>query len=339
MNALMNKLQVKHRSQSGFTLIELMVSVAILGVLLAMLAPMLSWAMTFIDAANRNEVTLNNRKLADGLLNYARTSNKGRLPPSAANYAIYNPSASNPRLIEALRNTGVPVSEILGDKAVTQNRRIYQVVRDQVHEEPLYFNTGPRLKLQYDFGVVYMSELKRGGANPTLPGASDQMTPTNYLTWEPEYPDYGAIAFSSLPLQKEMLRITLARLNRLTDKLQSEYHARLRYTAASATTNLFPAPYNPHTPTAGAVGSMGCREGWYDLSVVGGAEILDQLGLNRDEYSTTAWGGKIAYCRDYTTNPASAPNEPPYFAALRIHRTTWATGHPTLPDDAAIISF
>lgn len=342
IGAWMNKLRRNRHVQSGFTLIELVVSVAILGVLLAMLAPMLSWAMTFIEAANRNEVTLNNRKLADGLLSYARASNGGRLPASATNGSIrhdlYNTSTSPATLVEALRNTGVPVSEILGDKAVNQNRRVYQVVRNLEHTEPLYFTTGPGMVLRYDFGVIYMTELKRNSAaTGNSYGASPELTSTNRLTWEPVYPDYGAIAFSSLPLQKEMLRMTLARINRLTDRLQSEYHARLRYTAAAATTNLFPA--NTAFQLAGATPAMnmGCRDGWYDLSAVN-VDILEQIGLNKDEYSRTAWGGQIAYCRDYVSNTASAPDEPPHYAAIRIHRETWATGTPGAGNEA-IISF
>ena len=342
MSSLINKLQVKHRTESGFTLIELMLSVAILGILLAMLAPMLSWAMTFIEAANRNEVTLNNRKLSDGLLNYARSHNGGRLPATATNgdiqYDLYNTASPPTSLVEALRNTGVPVSEILGDKSVVQNRRIYQVVRNLEHTEPLYFNTGPGMVLRYDFGVIYMSELKRNNTSAGgSAGASTAMTDSNYATWEPESPDYGAISFSSIPLQKEMLRITLARINRLTDRLQSEYHARLRYTAAAATTNLFPT--NTAFTLAGAApaSNMYCRDGWYDLSAAN-VDILAQIGLNKDEYSKTAWGGQIAYCRDYVSNTASAPNEPPHFAAIRIHRQTWQTGAPSSGYEA-IISF
>ena len=61
------------KRQAGFTLIELMVVIAIFGVILYISGPLINSAFMFYEAAKRNEVVYDNQEIAGALLSFART--------------------------------------------------------------------------------------------------------------------------------------------------------------------------------------------------------------------------------------------------------------------------
>lgn len=340
---ILNRRTMLRRSK-GFSLIELTIAVALLGVIFAITGPAISSALTMIEGAKRDETTLNNQKLAAGMMSYARNSNGGRLPlpytGGNIRSGLYNPadtSAAGQALSMELRNTGVPLNAINNDGAVVENVKVYQVVRGLPYTMPMYFTTGASVNLVYDVGSITQTQCPRGQSCNTgaVPGASSQMNPSNVATWEAEAPDYGAVIFSTLSEQKSMLRLTTARINRLVDKLSSEFYTRMRLAAANSTQNFYPAPNNAGAPNLSgrnpaAAGSFGCHDGWYDLSAIN-VNVLQQVGLDREEFGVTAWGGRIEYCRDYepTATGIATAGTAPHYAALRFNRNLSNAANPT----------
>src|SRR5690606_20737680 len=111
---------------------------------------------------------------------------------------------------------------------------------------------------------------------------SGAFTISNVTSWVPDGRDYGAVSFSTLSEQKQMLRQTAGRINRLSDKLTSEFYTRLRLAAANSTDNYFPKPTNGGAPILAGynpVVNMGCHDGWYRLSA-SNVNILEQIGLD-----------------------------------------------------------
>ncbi|EPG8943988.1 type II secretion system protein [Pseudomonas aeruginosa] len=332
---------MNRKRQAGFTLIELMVVIAIFGVILYISGPLINSAFTFYEAAKRNEVVYDNQEIAGALLSFARNSNGGRLPApytgGSVNSGIYNPAdvtATGTALTSELRNSGVPVSQINTDSTATKNVKVYRRVAGLTYNVPMYFVTGSQVSLTYDVGALVQTECGQSAAcNTGTPGDSAALTAANIGTWVESGADYGAVVFSTLPAQKDMLASTTGRLNRLADRLSSEFYTRQRLAAANSTTNFFPLPTN-----AGAlnyagrnpVTNMGCHNGWYPLnsSLV---NILAQIGLDQAEYGVTAWGGSIEYCQDYdpTAVGTGTANVPPHYAALRVNKNLSAAAAPT----------
>ncbi|ALN21996.1 hypothetical protein DW68_025285 (plasmid) [Ectopseudomonas mendocina S5.2] len=339
----------KHSSR-GFTLIELLIAVAVFGVLIVAITPFISMGFQYRELAKRDEHTLNMQKIAGGIMNYARTSNGGRLPApyTGGSYksTIYNSgdtSAAGQALSMELRNTGVPVNAINDDNSAVQNVRVYQRVSGLTQAIPFYFSTGTNVTLTYDVGALVQTKCPLSGAcNTAIPGDSPTMTAANVTTWAPAGEDYGGIVFSTLPEQKAMLRQTTGRLNRLADKLASEFYTRLRLAAANSTNNFFPLPNNAGAPSyvgRNPVVNMGCHNGWYRLSDAN-VNVLAQIGLDPSEFGVTAWGGAIEYCQDYepTASGTSTANTAPHYAALRINRSVSLGAAPTgvLANDVVI---
>ncbi|MCF6783437.1 type II secretion system protein [Stutzerimonas stutzeri] len=335
-------------SQQGFTLIELMITVSILGAIFAITGPIISSAFTMMEGAKRDEVLLNNQKLAAGMMSYARNSNGGRLPPhytgNGIRYGLYNPEGNADLSLE-LRNTGVPVNAINTDGSALENVKVYQVVSDLDYVMPFYGTTGAPVTLRYDVGSITQTLCaKSGSCNTGKPGASAVMSKANnnVASWMPTPPDYGAVVFSTLPEQKEMLRLTVARVNRLSDRLTSEFYTRMRLASADSTSNFYPAPSNSGAPNLSGRNpgtNMGCHDGWYTLSATN-VNVLAQMGMDRSEYGVTAWGGPIAYCRDYEPGAASTVNagKAPHYSALRLARNlSSAADTASLPENQVVI--
>ncbi|MDU4254442.1 type II secretion system protein [Pseudomonas sp.] len=338
------------RAQQGFTLIELMITTVILGALFVAIGPGISSALTMMEAAKRDEVIVNNQKLASGMMAFARNSNGGRLPApytgSGVASGLYNPadaSAAGLSLSMELRNSGVPVNDINTDGAVIDNVKVYQRVAGLTYTVPLYFTTGTPVVLTYDVGAITQTACALNNAcNTGVPGASTALTAANVTTWGPTYPDYGAVVFSTLPEQKNMLQLTVGRLNRLSDRLASEFYTRMRLAAANSTQNFYPLPTNGGAPNLAGmnpVANMGCHNGWYRLSAAN-VNILTQLGLDQSEYGVTAWGGAIDYCRDYepTATSSATADTPPHYAALRFNRniSSGAVSTGTVANDVVV---
>lgn len=316
--------------QGGFSLIELVIAVAILGVIFAITGPAINSALTMMENAKRDEVVLSNQKLSAGMMAFARNSNGGRLPAPYTGTGVfsglYNPadvSVAGKALSLELRNTGVPVNAINSDSAAVENVKVYRRVAGLTYAMPFYFTTGTLVTLTYDVGsIVQTSCFKAGACNSGIPGASVAMTAANVTTWVPTLPDYGAVMFSTLPEQKSMLRLTAGRINKLADRLSSEFFTRMRLAAANSAQNFYPRPTNggaPNLAGANPATNMGCHDGWYRLNAVN-VNVLIQLGLDPAEFGVTAWGGAIDFCRDYEPSGATA-NTPPHYAALRFNRT------------------
>lgn len=317
--------------QRGFSLIELLIAVLVLGVIAVLAGPAFSFLASAQKQAWAERQRVVNQKIVNGLLAYAqtRTPRRGELPApytqGSFRSAVVDPddTAAGPREVTlALVRAGVAPSEIADDGSAAANVRVYQRVDGLKSSVPLYLHSGPAAELTYQFGAVYITRCPRADAcNGTLPGASSALNDTNYATWDVQGTDAAAVFVSSLPLQKDMLAVTARRLDTLRDSLLQYVRAKQLAAAATDTTNWYPAP-SAAPSLAGATPNtnQGCRDGWYDLSAAN-VDVLPQVGLSREEFGTTSWGGAIHYCRDFDPTGTKAPNAPPQWAALRVHKS------------------
>ncbi|KKN80583.1 hypothetical protein LCGC14_0328020 [marine sediment metagenome] len=351
----MKMMQQRHKS-NGFTLIELIISVVILGILIAAVAPLVSSAFMFMEAAKKDENEITNRNLANAMIDFSRTRTgvmKSRLPDPVNTSApivagLFNEASTNSESIALgvlLKSTGVGPNQINFDNAVVQNARVYQRVSDLTFNMPLYVTTGPSMRLTYDYAVVYSTRCgaatacytSASSSNP--PGDSPVLNSGNYSSWKTVGSDYGAVAFSSLSEQKNLLRITAGRLNMLTERFNVDFHNKVRLSSADSATNFFPTNNGGlDLGNTNPVANMGCRDGWYTLSAAN-VDVLTQLGLDKSEYGVTPWGGIISYCRDYDPAGTGTHNSPPHYGALRINKGTTSLGVPAVISDAAILTF
>jgi len=334
------------KRQHGFTLVELLIVVMVIGLVTILLAPTFNSLMTAQQSAYYEKHRLNNQLIAAALLSYTANSTQyGRLPApytgSGYTKTIYNPgdgSAAGIALTQALTQSGINPIEINDDGTTSQKVRVYQLVQGLTQQVPLYFQSGPLTTVTYDFGAIYLTACPKGTStcNPTaatgVPGSSAAaLSAANYSTWSPTGTDDRAYFVSSLPVQKQMLATTVQRLEKVRDTLLAYLRAQQVTAAGGDTTNWY-----PNQAGAAAAGSLsgatpgtnqGCRDGWYDLSNAG-VSVLPALGLSAQEYGVTAWGGPIQYCRDYDPTGTKAANAAPHYAAIRILANVSAGGAP-----------
>ncbi len=344
--------------QRGFTLVELLITVIVIGVLTVFLAPLFNSLVTAQRTAYSEKHQLNNQLIGTALMTYAANSTQfGRLPAaytgSGFTKTIFNPgdvSAGGIALSQALTQSGVNPAEINDDATASKKVRVYQVVQGLTQAVPLYFQSGPLVTLTYDFGAVYLTACPKATAscNPTVatgvPGSSLAMTSGNFTTWAPAGTDGAAHFISSLPIQKQMLATTVQRLDRVRDALISLLRTNQVTAGGGDTTNWF--PNQAGAAAAGSQGgkapgtNQGCRDGWYDLSS-GTVSVLPAVGLSAQEYGVTAWGGSVEYCRDYDPMASGAPNAPPHFAAIRILANVSGGGAPdaAVPGNNIVLTF
>lgn len=333
----------------GYTLVELVVVVMVLGLMLIFMAPFLSEALASMRKANFEKQKMNNLLIVAAMDNYTlKSTSDGRLPApyTGTGYTktIYNPAdatAAGLALAQALRKTQISPSEINDDGTVGAKVRVYQLAASLTKQMPLYTRSGPLVTITFDYGAIYMTDCTKATAtcNPTaatgIPGASAVLTTANYTTWTTTAPDGDPAFVSSEPIQEQMLANTVQRLDKVRDTLLGYLRAQQVTAAAGDTTNWY-----PNEAGVSAAGSLtganpatnqGCRDGWYDLSSAG-VSVLAAIGLARDEFGTTAWGGRIEYCRDYDPTASQAENAPPHNAAIRINATVSGGAAP----DAAV---
>src|SRR3990167_3756052 len=74
-----NRCNVRKNSQ-GFTLIELMITVVIFGVIMVAIGPFLSQLMQLRTMENRDRNSLAVQRVSSALTNFSRNTNNGRLP-------------------------------------------------------------------------------------------------------------------------------------------------------------------------------------------------------------------------------------------------------------------
>ncbi|WP_207002648.1 type II secretion system protein [Trinickia mobilis] len=315
-------------TQKGFTLVEVIIVVAILGIVLRIIGPIIGQGLGLGQRAYLDSQTLANQTIASVLLDSARTqSTLGQLPaPYSGNgyvSAVFNPT--NSTLASAFQQAALSINQINDDGTNAQNVRVYQQASGLTMQMPMYFRSGPLITLTYQVGAVYSTTcaLVGSGCNPSgngIPGFSSTLTAANAATWTPTLPDFGAQIFSTLQLQKSMLQTTVSRIDDVRNAFQNYFRERERLAAADDTTNWYPAPNGPGAPNlAGGnpASNQGCYDGWYNLSDAT-VNVLAQVGLDQARYGTTQWGATIQYCRDY--NPlATGPNSIPHYGALRIN--------------------
>jgi prepilin-type N-terminal cleavage/methylation domain-containing protein len=341
-------------TQQGFTLLELVIAVTLLGLISISMAPVFKMFLAAKSQTYTENQAAINTRLSQGLLAHAReVSQLGQLPApytqaaSRLYNAPYNPAdVSDTAVGPYLVQTRVASQEINDDNTAAARVRVYQRLAGLTQDVPLYFQSGPAVRLTYDFGALYSTNCPRANTSPScnvnpalgIPGASPVLTAANYLTWKTVSPDYPAVVFSTLQLQKDMLRLTATRLDKVRDGFASYFRAKVMSASASDSTNWYPKPSSgtPNMATLLPLTNQGCRDGWYDLS---STDILTQIGLSTAELGKTAWGGTVEYCRDYDPAGTGAANSPPHFAALRINKNVSAGGAPDaiLPANGNIV--
>lgn len=341
----------KQKSQAGFSLVELMIGVAVIGVLSILMAPLVRSGVLAMEHAYDQRHRLNNQLIGNALLSFAATSGGGRLPEpyTAGTYrnAVYDPSdasADGVALSTALSQTGINLVEINDDGKAVANVRVYQLVQDLNTDIPLYFQSGPQVRLTYDFGAVYLTECSRNAAcNTGIPGSTGTaLSSSNFTSWTTSGTDGEPFYISSLPLQKMMLATTVQRLEKVRDAALGYLRTQQLTASGSDKTNWYPNQLGeslPGSATGAAPGSnQGCRDGWYNLDDTANL-ILTTIGLSHQEYGKTAWGGTIQYCRDYDPTDSQMPDEPPHYAALRMNKAVSLGIAPGAPGDNIVISF
>ncbi len=346
-----NSMKKSKKTQTGFTLVELVITAAVLSILLLILAPLGAAMMSSQQLAYIEKHKLYNRYIADALLSYARnTSPLGMLPsPYSGNgyqQTVYNPfdtSATGIALAQALSEQGLPPAEINDDGTTGANVRVYQLVPNLNFQMPLFVQSGPMATLTYQFGALYLTQCMKSdtSCNPlpatAIPGSSIAMTASNYVTWASSGSDTPAVMLSSLPVQKEMLMTTAQRLDKLRDAFLSHFRVAQMTAAAGDATNFYPSAA---TSQAGQVSAsnQGCHDGWYSLA---SSDVLPKIGLAASEYGSTAWGGAVEFCRDYDPLGSKVADAPPHSAALRIRASVSSGSAPdaTLPGNNLVLTF
>jgi prepilin-type N-terminal cleavage/methylation domain-containing protein len=314
----------RQHQQAGFTIIEVLVVVFVMGLIMWAVGPAIRDAFNALTRAENGRQALNNQNLASVLLDAARTqSTLGQLPAPYTGGSYHSSVADpgNTALINLFTQTGLLPNNINTDGTDAQNQRVYQLVSGLSMQVPLYFRSGPLVTLTYQIGTVYSTRcaLADSSCNPGasgIPGASAALTSANAQTWTPTDPDYGGQVFSTLQLQRSMLQATVTNLDLMRDNFQNFFRENERMASATDTSNWYPAP------TIGLAGqdpatNQGCYDGWYDLSNAS-VNVLAQIGMDQTRYGTTQWGGAVQYCRDYKP-AATGANTIPHYGALRIN--------------------
>jgi len=340
----------------GFTLVELLITVMVIGVVTILLAPTFNSLITSQRLAYDEKHHLNNQLIGSGLLNYAANSTQnGRLPPpytgSGYTKTVYNPADGSPSgiaLAQSLTQSGINPSEINDDGTASKNVRVYQLVQGLTQQVPLYFRSGPLVTLTYDFGAIYLTACAKTDTtcnpNPAtgVPGDSPALSAANYTTWSTSGRDGRAHFVSSLPIQKQMLATTVQRLDKVRDTLLSYLRTQQVTAAGGDTTNWYPNQAGASAPGslsgANPATNQGCRDGWYSLF---STAVLPTVGLSAQEYGITAWGGAIEYCRDYDPTGTGTPDAPPHYAAIRINANVSAGLGPdhAVPGNNIVLTF
>lgn len=320
------------QKQTGFTLIELAITVAIIGFMSVLLSPIFSTLIASQRGAYNQLQKANNQDIASGLIYFARNnSTLGFLPDpvtgSGLTNAIYDPNSSTAAAVAlkaAILQTGINPRDINDDGYQNPRIRAYQLVTGLTQSVPLYFQSGPVVVLTYQHGVVYQTNCYQNdtSCNPRpstgVPGDSPKLTAANIATWNVGTTDSSPVTVSSLPIQKQMMNATAQKIDKIRDSLVSYMRAQQSQAAATDTTNWYPSEAaslggaNPGT-------NQGCRDGWYNLA--SSTVVLATVGLSPSEFGSTSWGGAIQYCRDYDPTGTKAANAAPHYGALRINKS------------------
>lgn len=320
--------------QSGFTLPEILIAVFVVGSL-AIIASSSNAINGSIFRATYNQAQLiNNQAISRALLLWAKNESAlGQLPTpySGGVVNLSSGTSADIALQTFIQQQNVSLTEANDDNFAAHRVRAYQLVQGLIKQMPLYVRSGPLVTLTYDFGVVYQTAcgINDACATTTPPGASALLTSSNYASWSAVAPDFGTAYASTLPLQESMLELTVSRLLTVRSKLLDAFNQKRLGAAPGDTTNWFLAPTGTGAMSmsgANAVANMGCYDGWYPLNSAP-VNVLPQLGLGQSEYSVSAWGGRVEYCRDYDPTFSGALT-PPHYAALRMNQSVSTASSP-----------
>jgi prepilin-type N-terminal cleavage/methylation domain-containing protein len=322
------------KSLGGYTLMEMAIVVAVIGIMTSMISPMFGAFMSFRKQTYNDRQSLVNQAIGRAFLEYAAQTS-GRLPSPYNNptqglyYSPLDVTATDiltTSVIAQVAKLGVSQDEIQHDGSGGQKLRVFQVVDDLSMTLPAYFQSGPQVVLNYQFGVVYSTGCRKldtgcnTGVSENPPGDSSQLSSTNYTSWTLSGTDLSVYPISTLSLQKSMLETTVKRLDKLRSVFADYTIARINAADPSDTTNMSPAG-----SASDGTNNQGCVEGWFDLSA-GSSSTLKTVGLQPEEFGKTVWGAPIHFCREY--RPAGG-NSPPYYQAFRINKNVSSQ---TVPD-------
>ena len=312
------------RRQSGFTLLEMIIVLALIGIVTVVLAPLVQWLRTSMQQTAQQQAVLDNHRLAAALQSYSGANTPlGTLPTpySGGGYVhtVYNPSdttAPGLALAQQILQSGVSPTAVNDDGTAAHNVRVYQLISGLSQPSPLYTQSGPLVVLTYQLGALYQTQcsLAVGTCSTTL-GASATLTTSNAATWTTTPPDGAPTLVSTLPLQQSMLSTTVERLDHVRDQLTGYFRDAQIAGAAGDPTNFYPTSA-PSLAGASPTSNQGCHDGWYDLT---SASVLPTVGLSSQEYGVTAWGVDVEYYRDYDPTNSKAADAPPHYSAVRIN--------------------
>jgi prepilin-type N-terminal cleavage/methylation domain-containing protein len=308
---------------NGFTLPELLITIIIIGVVSVMMSPGFSFISGVKKSAASDEQTLINKKIADGMLSFARTNTQANMagkikgPYSMGTYisTVADPATNDvnwQQFIQYISQAGVATNLMSGDGTEADNVRTFQLLSNLSQPIPLYIQSGPVVTLKYQYGAIYNTKCSRLDTTcntGSAPGDSPVLTTANYLTWDLAGNDYAKVVISTLPIQLDSLVLTSGRLDRVKSAFVSYFNDQQSAAPANNTTNWYPSG------TGLGASGQNCHDGWYDLSI---SNILPLIGLSPSEYGVTAWGGKVQYCRDYDPSNSGA-GVLPHNGALRIN--------------------
>lgn len=322
---------ITKRHVGGFTLIELVVSIFVIGVIGMVTASTMGTFAASTVVAWGEKQKLNNRAIAQSMLQYAATqSATGSLPNPYTNAGsgIYSAplDPTNTTLAAQMQQFQVAMNEVNDDGRTAKNVRVYQGIGGLTQNVPLNVQSGPLATLTFQFGAVYSTTCAVADTacnKSPLPGASAQITSANFTTWKPTAPDFAEAYVSTLPLQRAMLAETSQRLNRVRDAMLTFFRGKQYAAAVSDATNYY--PNDSGSATASASGNQGCWYSWIDLS---SSSVLGQIGLSAAEYGTTAWNGRVEYCRDYDATGSGSADASPHYGAIRINKNVSTAASP-----------
>lgn len=324
--------------QSGFTLVELAITTVVIGVVLTFVNPMLGSLYTSKQQAYTEKQRFTNQQLADVMLTHAKQNTQlGSLPalttyPFKTNLAIYNPNATTGdegNFKNLVSQSRLDLTAINTDGYSSGHMRKVQVLSGLTQSIPLFFQSGPAVTVRYQMAAIYNTDCISNTAPTgcTAYGRSAQLTSSNYTTWTVTAPDTALVAFSTLPLQKQMLAETARRLAKIRDALTAYYRARQidPSNPPNTSNNLFPDDASnfinggpQYDPAQTDSFKPNCQSGWNALNG-SSSSILAQIGLGKSEFGTTAWGGPVEFCRDFRIDGSSGGAPPPYYGALRVN--------------------
>ncbi|MEB8288029.1 type II secretion system GspH family protein [Aeromonas veronii] len=322
------------RRQAGFTLFEMIITLVIFGILSSVISAVVRENRSAWTRALHEREHQTNIMVSQAIFSLAGSDSAGALPEpytgGGVKYAPLDPSDSSAK--ESFIAVGLSDDLMNSDGTAAKHPRIYQRVSGLSSQVPVFGNTGDRVTLDYEVGVIYSTNCIPGDAcDDEIPGDSAIMTANNYSSWTVEGDDYRPVWVSSFSLQKDRLRQTIERINTLQNKAAEFYQQAVLGNGAGKSDNFHVTPTNAGSPDLSGrepIANGGCRRGWYKLAD-GSNNIVSVLGLD-SRYASDAWGNSIEYCNDYDP-AATGVDTPPHTAAFRLVK------RPRKPDGAYVI--